>query len=128
MKDNSTALTPTEWQLMECLWEQAPRTGREAADDLRVRAGWSRSTTLTLLRRMSDKGLIACESEGEALTYRPLLRREDAARQETRRFLNRVYKGSVGLMVSAMTQEQALSRADLDALREILRQAEGGET
>ena len=128
MKDNSTALTPTEWPLMECLWERSPRTGREAADDLRVRAGWSRSTTLTLLRRMSGKGLIACESAGETLTYRPLLRREDAARQETRSFLNRVYKGSVGLMVSAMTQEQALSREELDALREILRQAEGGET
>lgn len=127
MKDNGTALTPTEWQLMECLWERSPRTGREAADDLRVRAGWSRSTTLTLLRRMSDKGLIACESADGTLTYRPLLRREDAARQETRSFLNRVYKGSVGLMVSSMTQEQALSREELDALREILRQAEEGE-
>ena len=121
------SLTPSEWQLMECLWEQAPRTGREAVDDLRVRAGWSRSTTLTMLRRMTEKGLIACDSEGDALRYRPLVRREDAVREETRSFLNRVYRGSVSMLVSAMTEEQPLSREEIDTLREILRQAEEAE-
>ena len=109
---------------MECLWEHAPRTGREAVEDLRVRAGWSRSTTLTMLRRMTDKGLIACDDQGEMLRYRPLLRRDDAVRQETRSFLDRVYQGSVSLLVSAMTKEQKLSAQELEELREILRQAE----
>ena len=27
-------LTPTEWHLMECLWEKSPRTGREAVEYL----------------------------------------------------------------------------------------------
>lgn len=120
-------LTPSEWLLMECLWESAPRTGREAVEDLRLRAGWSRSTTLTMLRRMSDKGLIACDGENGTLRYRPLVRREDAVREETRSFLDRVYRGSVSLMVSAMTKEQSLSREELEELREILRQAEEAE-
>ena len=59
MNKKAISLTPAEWQLMECLWEKSPRSGREAVDDLRERAGWSRSTTLTMLRRMSEKGLIA---------------------------------------------------------------------
>ena len=124
MDQTRIALTPSEWQLMECLWERAPRTGREATEDLRVRAGWSRSTTLTMLRRMTEKGLLACDSEGGALRYRPLVRRKDAVREETRSFLNRVYRGSVGLLVSAMAEQQALSQEDLDALRAILQQAE----
>lgn len=127
MNPSTISLTPSEWLLMECLWEHAPRTGREAVDDLRVRAGWSRSTTLTMLRRMTEKELIACDSEGEALRYRPLIRREDAVREETRSFLDRVYQGSVSLLVSAMTREQSLSREELEALREILRQAEEAE-
>ena len=122
--ESIVSLTPTEWQLMECLWERAPRTGREAVEDLRVRAGWSRSTTLTVLRRMTDKGLIDCDDQGEMLRYRPLIRRDDAVRQETRSFLDRVYQGSVSLLVSAMTKEQKLSDQELEELREILRQAE----
>ena len=124
MNDNGVSLTPSEWQLMEGLWEQSPRTGREAAEDLRLRAGWSRSTSLTMLRRMADKGLIACDSEGEVLQYRPLVKREDAVREETRSFLDRVYKGSVSMLLSAMTREQTLSREELERLREILRKAE----
>ena len=50
MPEQTTALTAAEWNLMECLWECAPRTGREAVDYLQKSVGWSRSTTLTMLR------------------------------------------------------------------------------
>ena len=53
-------LTPAEWQLMECLWESAPRTGRECVEYLQRSVGWSRSTTLTMLRRMTEKNMIHC--------------------------------------------------------------------
>ena len=32
MEQSRIDLTQAEWQVMECLWEQAPRTGREAAE------------------------------------------------------------------------------------------------
>ena len=118
-------LTPTEWNLMECLWDQAPRTGREAVEYLEEKMGWSRSTTLTLLRRMTEKGLIRCEEAGGVKTYSPLLPREEAALRETDSFLGRVYKGSVSMMVSAMTEKKALSREEIDALYAILKEAEG---
>ena len=89
--------------------------------------GWSRSTTLTMLRRMSEKGLIACDGKGEVLSYAPLLRREDAAISETRSFIDRIYKGSVSMMVNAMTDRQELSRQEIEALYEVLRRAEEGQ-
>lgn len=122
--DKST-LTPTEWNLMECLWDHAPRTGREAVEYLEEKMGWSRSTTLTLLRRMTEKGLIRCEEAGGVKTYSPLIPREEAALRETDSFLGRVYKGSVSMMVSAMTEKKALSREEIDALYAILKEAEG---
>ena len=51
MSEHATALTSAEWNLMECLWERTPRTGREAVEYLQKSVGWSRSTTLTMLRR-----------------------------------------------------------------------------
>lgn len=119
-------LTSAEWTVMECLWEHSPQTGREVAGAMKERMGWSRSTTLTLLRRMEAKGAVAGHGDGGVKTFRPLLRREDAALRETEDFLGRVYRGSVSLMVSSLTQRQKLSQAEIDELYDILREAEGG--
>ena len=124
MKEDLYSLTPSEWLLMECLWEHSPCTGREAVDDLRLRAGWSRSTTLTMLRRMTDKGLISCDEAGAVLQYSPLIDRDAAVQRETGNFLNRIYNGSVSMLVSTLTREQKLSKSELEELREILKQAE----
>ena len=126
MEHRENLLTAAEWHLMECLWEKSPRTGREATEYLEQHAGWSRSTTLTMLRRMTEKGLIACGEEGGVKSYAPLLAREDAEERTTEDFLHRVYHGSVSLMMSAITQKQELSRQEIDELYAILRQAEKG--
>ena len=120
-------LTTAEWQLMECLWESAPRTGRECVEYLHTHVGWSRSTTLTMLRRMSEKHLIRCLDDGEILQYEPLIRREDAVTQETEHFLHRVYHDSVSLLMSAITKKQQLSKEEIDELYAILQKAEEGE-
>ena len=72
-------LTEAEWSVMDALWERGELTGREAAELLRERCGWSRSTVLTLLGRMEAKGAVSGESEGGVKVFRPLISREDAA-------------------------------------------------
>ena len=119
------SFTPTEWKLMECLWEKCSVTGREAVDDLHDRAGWSRSTTLTMLRRMAEKGVIACTDGGDGVkTYAPLVSRQLAVQRETHDFLSRVYHGSVSQMVSAVTEKQSLTQQEIEELYAILRRAE----
>ncbi len=127
MTEENISLTGAEWNLMECLWDVSPRTGREAAEYLREHVGWSRSTTLTMLRRMTDKGLIRCQEEDGVKVYYPQLRREVAVIKETYDFLNRVYQGSVSMLVSAVTKKQALTKEEIDELYDILRQAEEGK-
>ena len=120
-------LTVAEWNLMECLWEHAPRSGRDAVEYMKRYIGWSRSTTLTMLRRMTEKGLIVADDSSGVLMYSPLVKKEDATAVETRSFIDRVYKGSVGMMLSAMTKKQQLSKEEIDELYEILRKAEEGK-
>ena len=50
--------------------------------------------------------------------------REQAVTAETHSFLDRVYQGSVGLMMSAMARRQELSREEIDQLYEALRKLE----
>lgn len=127
MPEQNISLTNTEWNLMECLWDASPRSGREATDYLQERVGWTRSTTLTMLRRMTEKGLVRCEEKDGMKVYSPLVRREAAVMKETDDFLNRVYKGSVSMMMSAITKKQALTKEEIDELYAILREAEAKE-
>lgn len=117
-------LTNAEWNVMDCLWEKAPQAGREIVDTLQARIGWSKSTTLTMLKRMTEKKLISCENSQKLRLYSPCIDRDDAVKKETENFLNRVYKGSVSLMVSAMTQKQELSDDEIQELYEILKQSQ----
>lgn len=120
-------LTTSEWNVMGCLWEQSPRTVMQIAKELERTVGWARSTTITTLHRMEAKGLVRCEQAGRGKAYVPLVEREQAVLAETRSFLNRVYQGSVGMMMSAMAQRQELSAGEISELRAILDQAERGE-
>ena len=117
-------LTPAEWAVYECLWEQAPLTLTQIANQLIERKGWSRSTGETMVRRMADKGLIRWEQGEKAKLYYPVIRREDAALRETRSFLERVYHGSLGLMVSAVAEKEQLSRSEIDELYAALKKLE----
>ena len=127
MRKEYISLTEAEWNVMECLWEESPRTGREAVAWLKEKMGWSRSTTLTLLRRMEAKGAVAADTDGSLKTFRPLVQREDAALQETENFLDRVYKGSLSLMVSSLTKKQAISKEEIDELYAILQEMEADD-
>lgn len=126
MDKKRDSLTPGEWRVMECLWS-GPKTLMELVRALKDSAGWAKSTVTTMVRRMEEKGLIDYELSGRTKVFRAALAREDAAAAETDSLLERVYQGSVGLMMSAMVQRQELSGDEVAQLRAILDQIDGGE-
>ena len=118
------ALSEAEWNIMESLWEESPKAGSRIVADMAGRVGWSRSTTLTMLKRMTEKGLIACEDNGRMRVYVPLIERETAVKKETDNFLKRVYHGSASMLVSSFIKKQRLTTEELSELRQILDRAE----
>ena len=122
-----TKLTASEWTVLNCLWADNPKTVMQLVAELEKTVGWAKSTTITTLRRMEDKGLVRCEQVGRGKAYTPAVEREQAVVAETHSFLDRVYQGSVGLMMSAMAKRQELSRDEVAQLRAILDEIEGGK-
>lgn len=117
-------LSEAEWNIMESLWEYSPKVGSQIAADMAAMTGWSRSTTLTMLKRMTEKGLIDWEDSGQMRAYVPLVEREEAVKKETEHFLKRVYHGSISMLVSGFVEKQRLSSEELAELRQILDRAE----
>lgn len=118
-------LTDGEWRVMECFWECSPRTVMQVVEYLNEKHGWAKSTSITMLTRMEKKNLLICDSSGKAKLYTPNVKREDAVLEETKTFLDKVYSGSVGLMMSAMVDSSELSKEEIDELYEILKKAKG---
>ena len=125
MKDKQIGLTEAEWTVMECLWEKSPRTGRETVAWLEQKMGWTRSTTLTMLRRLEAKGAVASDTNREPKIFRPLIAREEVAVRETENLQERAYKGSLSLLVSSLTKKQSLPQKEIDELYAILKEMEG---
>lgn len=117
-------VTNSEWYVMNCLWEEHPRTLMQIVPILNEWVGWSKSTCATMVRRMSEKGLIGFEEKGKTKCFFPIVKKEDVVVQETRDFLQRIYDGSIGMMMSALVRQQDLSKEDIHELQEILKNAE----
>lgn len=117
-------VTNSEWHVVNCLWEESPRTLMQIVPLMKERVGWSKSTCATMVRRMSEKGLIGYELKGKTKYFYPKVNKEDVVVQETRDFIQRIYDGSVGMMMSALVRQNDLSKEDIRELQEILRDAE----
>lgn len=122
--DKNVILGQSEWIIMEKLWEDSPRTIMQLFHSLEVEPGWSKSTVNTLLGRMVDKGIIFYENGGKAKQYYPKVKMEEAALAETESLLERVYKGSVSMMMSTLVKKKQFSRKEIEELHDILNELE----
>ena len=123
--DRQHTVTHAEWSIMEQLWE-SPKTLMELVNTLAETVGWSKSTVTTMVRRMTEKGLIDFDTDGRTKLFHAAVTREEVAAQETGSLLSRAYHGSLGLMLSAMVSSKHLTKSDIDELYAILKEAEEG--
>ena len=109
---------------MKVLWAHSPCTLKDIVTELEGETGWTKATVFTMLKRLIAKDAVTMEDDGTHHQYSPAISRKDAAITETASFLSRVYDGSVGLMISALTSRQSLSEEDIAELHKILDEAE----
>lgn len=117
-------LSPSEWKIISLLWEEHPMTIMQITNALSSDTSWTKHTVITLLKRMETKKAVSYEQIGNAKHYSALINREDVAVSETQSFLKRLFQGRIGMMVSSMIKQNALSKEDIDELYYILKEAE----
>ena len=116
-------LQPSEWIIMEKLWESSPKTIMQIYHELEDDPGWSKSTVNTLLGRMVKKDIISYREGAKSKQYYPNVSRDDVAIAETESLLERVYKGSVSMMLSTLIRNNNLNDEDIKELYQILGEA-----
>ncbi|MBQ8576829.1 MAG: BlaI/MecI/CopY family transcriptional regulator [Clostridia bacterium] len=130
MNDPKRPTTPTvtlsdgEWKLMKLLWEKEPRSIAEMVGALSRDTGWTKTTVFVMLKRLIAKGAVRVDDTGRIQQYYPVITRADVVPAETDSFLDRVFDGSVGMMMSSLAGRNALKEEDIAALRKIIADAE----
>ena len=119
-------LTKHEWLVMEALWQRAPLYLSELMEAMRAGVDWNRSSYLTYLKRMADKGYIGYDTVRGSRRYVPLLKREDCVAAESAAMLEKMTAPSAKLFLASMVENCGLGaddRAELQFL--IARLGEG---
>ncbi len=114
------SLSDGEWKLMGKLWEMPYLSIRNLTLALQESTGWDKHTVITMLNRLEKKGAVCYRQNGRAKEYYPLISREETSVEEAKSFLDKVYQGSLSLMVNAMVERDTLSEEEREALRKIL--------
>lgn len=116
-------ITDAEWDVMNVLWEQSPRTAMEVAEVLQRHP----KTVKTLLGRLARKGVLRYREEGNRYLYSAAIPRQRYVRDESASFIDRVFGGETTPALLHFVRSSRLSQEEIDELRRILDEKSGGE-
>ena len=111
----------SEYRFCLILWEHEPIRSRDLAVLCKERLGWSKTTTYTVIKRLSDRGVV--KSEDAVVTA--LISKDEAQVSELDELMEKRFENSLPAFIAAFAKRQNLTQEDADALRRIIEQ--GGE-
>ena len=120
MSDLSCRISDAEWLVMKALWQESPLTASLVIGNLKPDTNWSPKTIQTLIARLVKKGALAVNKEGSLNQYYPLVSQDECMRTETDSFLQKVYGGSLHLLLANFVKDDNLSPKDIQELRDLL--------
>ncbi len=116
-----SAMSDAEREVLNVLWARGPLGVKEVLGAL-VESGqaWTRSTVVTLLRRLEAKGYIASDRSQYAFVYRPLISREDVIHARLSEVADELADGQAVPLMLAFVERQRFSAEDVARLQEML--------
>ena len=114
-------ISDAELEVMKILWELQDATSTQIVERLLVTSEWKPKTIHTLISRLVAKdALIAIKIDGKSYLYSVNVNERDYKSYASKSFLQRLYNGSLNLMLASFVKEQKLSREEIDELKKLL--------
>lgn len=120
MKDYT--LGAVERRFADLIWDNEPVSTRELVALAEAALSWKKSTTYTILRRLSERGLF---QNREGVVTASLSREEFLAKQ-SRRYVDDSFGGSLPRFLAAFTAKEKLRADEIEALRKLIDQSGEG--
>lgn len=111
----------SEYRFLCILWEAEPIASPKLVQLCNEQLGWKKSTTYTVIKKLTDKGLVKSENT----IVSALITKEEADRQESEELLQRTSQGNIPAFLAAFLKDRKLSKADVERIRQMIDEAEG---
>ena len=114
-------LPNSELELMMILWNaDRPMTRMEIEEKLPKKRRLSKTTVLSFLSRLEEKGFVRIEKEGRNNCYIPLVKENDYLKRESGVILKKLYGSSVKKFVAALYDGNGISKDEIKDLEDYL--------
>ena len=116
-------LCDSEYRFMLIVWENAPIGSGKLVELCSKRLGWKKSTTYTVVKKLSERGFI--KNEDAVVTV--LVEKEKCQAVETDYFVERTFGGSLPGFLTAFMGGRKLSAAEAEELKRLIDAHREGE-
>lgn len=116
MRLETPKIFDSELRFCEILWERQPVKSSELVQLCAQRLGWKKSTTYTVIKRLTERGVV--QTENAVVTAR--VSRDEVQRAESRAFVERNFSGSLPGFLNAFVGGRGLSAEEADELRRMI--------
>ena len=112
--------TEAELELLGVLWARGPSTVRQIHEALSGQKSTGYTTTLKILQKMLEKGLLRRDECERSHVYEAVWKAEETQRQLVRDLLRRAFRGAAAKLVVQALSEEKVSETDLAEIRKML--------
>ncbi len=109
-----------EAKFADIIWQNEPIQSSELVKRSESELGWKKSTTFTVLRRLSEKGIF--QNNGGMVTS--LISRDEFYSMQSEKFVEDTFGGSLPAFLAAFTKRKALTKEELFELRRMVEEYE----
>lgn len=106
----------SEYRFCLILWENEPVGSGRLVELCKEGLGWSKATTYTVIRRLSERGVL----KNENTIVSSLVSKEEAQKARLEEMMEETFEGSVPAFIAAFSKNKRLSRKEAEQLRKII--------
>lgn len=109
-------LCESDFRFMCILWENEPVSSHDLVLKCNEQLGWKKSTTYTVLKKMSEKGF--AKNEGSVITS--LVAKNDVQKYESNRVVNTSFDGSLPSFLASFFGGKKISEDEAQELKRLI--------
>ena len=106
----------SEYRFCLLLWDNEPVNSTKLAALCREQLGWSKATTYTVIRRLSERGVV----RNENIIVTSLISKEEAQKARLEEMVEETFEGSMPAFIAAFSRSRKLTRREVDQLQSLI--------
>ena len=113
----------SEYRFCLILWEHEPIKSSELVNLCREQLGWKPTTTYTVIKRLSERGVL----KNENTIVSALVTKDEVQAAEINEMVEKTFEGSLPAFIAAFTKHQKISEEEIDTVQQMIDRYRKGE-